>query len=463
MNDIFSEKVFQALDNYKMLKGVSEVTAALSGGADSMSLLYFLVKNSRKLGITVKAAHVNHNIRGEEALRDELFVKEQCEKLGVDIQIKSADIPALTKKYGVGTEECGRRERYLFFEQLRDGRAGSVTATAHTASDNAETVLLNITRGCGIDGLSGIPPTRGSIIRPLIYCTRSEVEAYCDINNIEYITDSTNLTDEYSRNRIRLDVIPQLRIINPAAENAINRLSQLACADSALLDTIAARELEVCRKGGGLELAGLKKCEEPLIARIIRIEADKKLGIVPERRHMNIISAIINRGSGAVELKKDMIVRVENGLLIFENITIKSNNIIKIFDEKVIVPGMRFEYNGRIFEISEKIPLKNANEHKINKKLLINRLSCGIISCDTVIRNRRSGDVFQAYGRGCTKTVKKLFSEMKLSPRDRETRLLIANGSEVLWIEGVGVSQRAAVSGEDDHCIQISAGGEKSV
>ena len=465
MSAQFEKAAFNALEKYKMLEGADRVTVALSGGADSMSLLYFLNKNSEKLGITVDAAHLDHSIRGEEALRDVEFVKRECARLGVELIVKKADIPALAKERRVGLEECGRQERYAFFEQLRLERPLSVTATAHTASDNAETVLLNITRGSGTDGLCGIPPVRDGVIRPLIGCTRSDIEEYCRVNSISYITDSTNLSDNYSRNRIRLNVIPQLEMINPAAVSAINRLSQLARADKELIGEMVKSELEECCSGGGLITEKLKKLNDALLMRVIREYIIEKTSIVPEKKQIDLIIGCLSEGHGAVELRKDIFAVIERDLLICKDLSINNTTNLSIklsmnsasLTEIPFLDGTSFDHNGKHYEILRHEPSNFPEGSKINKKLLINRISCGIISCDTVLRCRKSGDHFTQLGRGCTKSVKKLFSELKLAQQERDTRLLAANGSEVLWIEGIGVSQQAAPS-NDEPFYEIKAG-----
>lgn len=449
MSCVFTEKCFQAIKEYKMLDGVSTVIAALSGGADSMSLLHFLTKHSDELGIKVEAAHLNHCLRGDDALHDENFAAAQCEKYGVKLHVKRVDIAVLSAARKIGHEQCGREERYRFFSELRS--EGFVTATAHTASDNAETVILNITRGCGLDGLCGIPPVRSGIIRPLIHCTRAEVEDYCRRESIPFVTDATNLTDEYSRNKIRLNVLPILKQINPSAENSINRLSSLCRSDAELINSTAYGAMKNCRTEDGLSVNKLKQCNADLLPHIIKKYISETLDIIPEKRHLDLIIQIICNGRGAVEIRGGKYVKIENGIL-------KSSHKTETFTyaeqrEWKFLEGAQL---GRI-AVSERKCTKEANfgfNHKINKKLLINCLSCGIITSETVIRTRRSGDVFSQYGRH-KKTLKKLFTEMKLSAEDRSSRLVIANGSEILWVEGIGVSREAAVTENEEYYYEV--------
>ncbi len=175
------------------------------------------------------AAHVNHGLRGEEADRDERFVRDFCERNSIVLQVLHADVIATAREKSQGIEECGREVRYSFFRSLcgPDGRI----ATAHTLSDSAETVLMNLAKGAGTKGLCGIPPVRGNIVRPLIDITRAEVERYCSCFGLDFVTDSTNLTDGYGRNKLRHHVVPVLQEINPAFECAVERTTQILRCD----------------------------------------------------------------------------------------------------------------------------------------------------------------------------------------------------------------------------------------
>ena len=178
---------------------------------NSTALLSVFVSLKEKYNLSIYAAHINHNIRGDEAKRDENFCKILCEKFNAELFIKSVDVPTLAKTAEKFSEElCGRNVRYAFFEELSQKFCAKI-ATAHTASDNAETLIFNIARGASLAGLSAIPPKRGNIIRPLIELSRGDIESYCEENNLEYVTDSTNLADDYTRNYIRHNIIPCLK------------------------------------------------------------------------------------------------------------------------------------------------------------------------------------------------------------------------------------------------------------
>ena len=215
-------KVFKTIQKYHMLSSEDVVLVALSGGADSMALLYFLYKNCN---YKLYAAHINHNLRGEESDGDEEFVKTCCKNLKIELFILNADVKIEAQCKGFSIEQAARSIRYDFLEKTAEGLHAKI-ATAHTLSDNMETVLFNLVRGTGIKGLCGIPPVRNNIIRPLLECTRAEIEEYCAKNNLSYVIDSTNTDTKYNRNFIRHKIIPALYQINPSFDIGVNRLTE---------------------------------------------------------------------------------------------------------------------------------------------------------------------------------------------------------------------------------------------
>ena len=432
------DKVKTTVEEYKMLDGKNKVIVALSGGADSMCLLDVMLELSQEYPITVTAAHVNHCLRGEESQRDNNFVREECGKRKVTLYERSIDIKSLAESRKQGLEECGRIERYAFFASLAE-EAGTVIATAHTASDNAETVLLNIPRGCGVDGLSGIPPVRDNIIRPLIRCTRQEIEKYCFDRNIPFVTDSTNLTDEYARNKIRHGVLPVLRQINPNADAVINRLSSLAKTESRYIQNRSEYILDKNTKGSGYSVNGLLSENKDILPAVIKTAVEKKFDISAEKRHVDIIVQMIQNRQGALEIRKNLIVKIKGDTLVFE----KNDSEKPYFEPVNPIIGKEYDFCGKKYVFNEKKSENEFTDNKINKKLLYLRLKCDILTCDTVLRQRKSGDLVKQYGRKCSKTVKKLFIEKKIPEQNRDKLLLLARGNEVLWIEGIGSAENA--------------------
>lgn len=289
----FLEKISAACADYRMIERGDAVVAALSGGADSVSLLHALKQLSEQIGIEVSACHINHHIRGEESDSDMRFCEELCERLQVPLVIREANVTELQQKHE-SLEECARRVRYDFFAEVSEGKK---LATAHNSNDCAETVLLNMMRGTGLKGLCGVPPVRGNIIRPLIYCTRAEVEEYCSASGLTWVTDSTNLNVDYTRNKIRHIILPEMLKINGSLFSTMNRMEHSLRTDSDFLEEMAAQRLEEARCPGGYSAPALAELPAPLQSRAIRMIFSAG-GIEPSALRINTAAEILAAGHG---------------------------------------------------------------------------------------------------------------------------------------------------------------------
>lgn len=294
-------KIIAAAERYDMFTPGDRVTVGLSGGADSCALLLGLLALKDRFGITVSACHINHSLRGEESDGDERFVRELCESRGVSLEVFRVDVRGAAVKHE-SLEETARRLRYGCFDSITSG--GSKLATAHTANDSAETVIMNMIRGTGTKGLAGIPPVRDMFVRPLILCTREDTEEYCRANGIKFVTDSTNLCDDYTRNRIRHKVLPLLSEFNPSVIAALSRMTEAVGEDAAFLDAYAAECAGKCVYGAGYDSRKLKELPGAVKSRIIASEL-KKNGVEPSKLRIDQCSEIIEKGMGKVNLCKN--------------------------------------------------------------------------------------------------------------------------------------------------------------
>ena len=219
------KKVWDFAREKALLQVGDRVIVALSGGADSVTLLHVLCGLRDAADLTVAAVHVHHGLRGADADADEALCRRLCEQWDVPLSVHHIDVAAEAASAHETIEQTGRRLRYACLEREADKQNAKI-ATAHTASDQAETVLLHLTRGCGLHGLCGIPPRRGGVIRPLLTCSREQVEAYCAAQGLAFATDATNADVTYARNRVRHRVLPELTEINPRVGEALCRLSE---------------------------------------------------------------------------------------------------------------------------------------------------------------------------------------------------------------------------------------------
>lgn len=436
-----------------MLGGSNNIVVAVSGGADSMCLLHFLYENKSELKINnLIAAHVNHNIRGDEAKRDELFVEAFCDKYSIPFELLDIDIPKLSEKYKTGTEETARRVRYDYFKTLSE-KHNAVVATAHNANDNAETVLYNLARGSALKGLCGIPPKREYIIRPLIACTRAEIENYCIDNSLQYVTDSTNLSDDYTRNKIRHNVLPVLKQINPSLEQSITRSGEMLRNDESFLSSLAQIELGRARINDSYDLKKLQSLDISVLSRIVIILLERDYNIMPDYDTVMAICSAIS-ASSRVRIKNGICADANSGVFRLYRISEKivKSDILPMS----VTDGVKADIEGRTVELRVLTKKEFDSITKFNNLLFKNAVDYDIINAVTVMRNRKTGDMFTPKNRGWTKPLKKFLIDEKVVFEKRDKLLLIAQQSEVLWLEGFGVSQRARITDKTEKVLTIN-------
>ncbi|MBR5485757.1 MAG: tRNA lysidine(34) synthetase TilS [Oscillospiraceae bacterium] len=438
-------KAEQTILKYNLLEQHDRVVVGFSGGADSVALLHFLCCLEN---ISVTACHVNHNLRGEESERDEIFAREFCRAHGIDCRVYSIDAAALAAQEKSSVELAARNARYEIFEKLAHELDAKI-ATAHTLSDSAETVIINMTRGSGLKGLCGIPPQRGKIIRPLIECSRSDIENYCRSKNLDFVTDSSNLSDDYTRNRIRHHVIPVLKQINPSFERTVNRLNNSLRQDEDFLQLEANKAFEQAFKNGGLATDHLFSLH-PAICNRVFLDFLRKQGAPANEQTVYGLLELARKGSGSVQTDSEHIFSVYGGILSLNN----PPKSCEVF-EKPLKQGVFPLADGKIAEIIL-IDCKNNDFCKKDFHLpLKSLLDYDRIKNTAVIRSRRQGDRFILPNRGVSKTLKKLFNEDKIPLCERERIAVIADENDILWVEGYGASPIAAVTAETKTALGI--------
>ena len=425
----------------KLISPGQRVLCAVSGGADSMCLLHYLSENAHRLGISVCAASFDHMLRGAESASDCRFVANWCSKHGIECLTGSGDVRRRAELEGMSEEEAARASRYEFLENAAEKLGCSVIATAHNANDNAETMLFNLTRGGGLKGLCGIPPKRGNIVRPLLGTTRQEIEAYNAANAIEYVSDKTNASDDYTRNVLRHHVTPVLEGINPAFFEACTRTVQLLREDEACLDDMALKAYNEHYRSGAFPADKLLELPKPVAMRVLRMICGRSLSFT----HAQAVYAIASSSEYRSADVSGMRVECDVGVLYFgREYSVPESVELKLGTQQLI-PGSEFAVKSEII----------ANYGKKNESFNILYFNYDSICGSISLTSRKPGDKIKLCGRGCTKSLKDLFSEAKLSRMERETTPVLRDEKSVIAVYGFGVAERC-IARPGDKVIRVT-------
>ena len=439
--DSFLKQVKDNIDRFSMLEEDENVLVGLSGGADSVALLLSLYK----LGYKVKACHLNHCLRGDEADRDEYFCKNLCDKLNIELVIKRENIAEYAKNSKQSIETAAREIRYKFFDDVSNG---CKIATAHTASDTIETMIFHLARGTGLTGLCSIPPVRGKIIRPLISLTRAEIEDFLQNINQDFVTDSTNLTDDYTRNKIRSQIIPVLKNINPQAEKAAVNLAFRLREEEDFLETTAKAELERAKTKDGFKVWVFNNTHTAIKHRMLKMLC-KNAGVPMyefNSKHILALESLLknNNPSARISLPADFIAKRE-----YENIKIErkinqnSQEVKEILLENLIDNGQ----NINDVNIMIKKHKKNYVFYKTFNTFYVDCDTIDMQSC--VLRKRQTGDKIRLSEKSGSKTLKKLLIEKKIPADKRDKLIVIADKNGVIAVQNIGIDiSRKPADGE---------------
>ncbi len=483
-------RIRETIEREGLIKADELVVAGVSGGADSICLLSVLLELAGRLGIRTAAVHVHHRIRGAEADRDEAFVRKFCAGRGVPLLVYHRNVPELAKERGISLEEAGREVRYACFEEALRELSGDRLAVAHNRDDNAETVLFRLFRGSGLRGLSGMDfkaplpclektafgagsslEGGGSsvLIRPLLEISRKEIEAYLLEREIPFCRDSTNASEEYGRNRIRLRILPEAGKINEeAAANIVRAAGMLKEAGrwmereaAAWLDGQAAFEEEgpVVRLPGG----ALAALEPAMSGLVLRSALERLTGGVKDvtKQHTDSILELTKKGTGRrISLPGGVTARNEYGTLILSGGQAgQFPEPEDRMEERFLFPeeiwkeeelfGKRFRYRRVRRKPGQKIP-----ENRYTKWF-----ACDKIKGNLSLRGRRPGDWFQAFAAGGRQTVKAYMVNEKIPPDVRGRIPLLAEGSHVLWIAGRRASEAYRVTEECGWVLEVTVSG----
>ena len=484
------EQTESFIRKYGMIEKDDVVIAGVSGGADSVCLLFILCALRNKIGFQVMACHVNHGIRGTEADADEAFVKELCRQLNVPSRFFHKNVELIARKRKQSSEEAGRAVRREAFEAMCREDGGTKIATAHHRDDNAETVLLNIARGTGLKGLCGIRPVQEKWIRPLLGLDREQIESFMTEQGITWCTDATNEEDAYTRNRIRHNILPVLR--NQVNEGVVRHLEELSVQAQEVWEYLEkgteaawgqcveipgqeereekSRTLEhvrgtgvdrVCSRCESLHIDGDRlKQEPPAVQKMLVKEclasvrgSEKDIGAV----HLRAVIELFDRQCGrTLDLPGNVTAeRTYRGVVISRR-SEQGRAAAQEDEIRLNIPGNTSLPDGIHKAACRFVDVSEAGKAKeIPQKSYTKWIDYDIIKCNLSVRTRHSGDYLVVDDKGSRQKLKSWFINEKIPQKERDEMLLVADGQHIVWIPGHRMSRACQISNRTEKILEI--------
>ena len=422
---MFREKIQNFIAEKQLISSGNKVLVALSGGADSVALLRVLLG----LGFHCEATHCNFHLRGKESDRDELFVRRLCEQLGVKLHITHFQTEGYAHEKSLSIEMAARELRYRWFEELRTATHSDVIAVAHHLDDSVETFLLNLSRGTGINGLKGIPVRNGYIVRPLLEVTREDIMDYLSHLHQDYVTDSTNLENVYMRNKIRLDIIPLFRLINPSFCESVfetsKRLSEVAAvyqqAIGDALNRVSVSENEV----------RIDLLQKEISPSCVLHEWLSPLGFNASQLQ-DILRSLDGESGRLFYAREWQLLRDRESLL------------LRRLDEKCSPAELVVNRVVR------------GNTYRVKKDPCVACLDAAKITSTLELRKWKSGDTFMPYGMRGSKKVRDYLRDRKLSLFEKQEQQVVTCGDQIVWLVNERVDQRFAVTETTKEVLELT-------
>ncbi len=474
--------VKKTIERFRMFDPGDRVGVATSGGPDSVALLHVMARIAEDLNLTLIIVYLNHGLRGEESDREDEFVRRLGESMKIPVESRKISIPSIREREKGSLEDVCRKERYKFFEEVAKNYNLNKIALGHNLNDQAETVVMKFLRGSGLEGLRGILPVRDGIyVRPLLEVSREEILFFLRGEGAEYITDSSNMDNRYLRNRIRNELIPELKeLYNPRLVENVGRMSNILRLENDFIEkcvdkTLSDWNINSCEEGVKIDIPNLKSLHPALQFRVIKtilddISSSKKgIGYIHVKSVIDLIEG--GRPNGLLDLPAGVAIRRE-----YDNLVILKD---ERFDTKVSSPltmkndknkgrkGDKRKVNDYYYHHIE-IP-GSVNIEEKGMKIAFDLMDTGpfdyssgstvfidysVISFPLVIRNIRPGDRIQPFGLKGTKKVKSLFIDEKVPRNERGKIPLLVDQESVLWIPGVRLSDRAKVTNRTEKVLR---------
>ena len=454
------EKVLSTINKYELIKKGDKIVVGLSGGPDSVCLLHILSRMKDEWDLEIYAAHLNHQIRGIEAQKDAFYISKLCEEMGITFFIKSINVPEYCEKNGVSIEEGARQLRYEMFSEIKDKTKANKIAIGHNLNDQAETILMRIMRGTGLQGLKGIDYIRDDvIIRPILDIERKDIEEYCKHYKLNPRIDQSNLESIYTRNKIRLDLIPYMKDnFNSNVIESIVRMGNSLRSDNDYLENEALIKFKDISKINSdsveLKINSYTNLHSAIKVRVLRNAIKQILGDTNfiDQRHIDDIIELED------ESKIDKVINLPRGIFVYR----KKDSII-ITNKEIVIEELEFCYNIpsngfiKIREIGVVIETqvmsidkyKRSKSDKSCKWFDFNKIEGGIVA-----RNRRTGDKIKLSGG--SKKIKDLFIDIKIPKEDRSKVPIIADSQGILSVGNIRNSENYKIDSQTKEVLKVS-------
>ncbi len=434
------DKIRTTIKKYSMLNEKDSVLLGLSGGADSVCLLIMLHQLKEEYKIKLSAIYIDHGLRPDETIEEKNFCQNLCDSLNVPFISKNIDVKSYAKEHDLNKQEAARDLRYKILEETANEQNANKIALAHNADDQAETFLMRILRGSGAKGLSGIPLVRGKVIRPLIEIERREIEEFFDNTSQAYMTDSSNLKQDYFRNWLRISVLPEFKRKNPDLIQTISRICSILSEEDNHLELIVTKTLmklipKKTDKTIELFLVPLESMDKAILRRILR----RAIGAVEELRginyiHIEEIIELIKHGRSGDRLnlpKKIRVIKSYSTLIITSELPVKLNYY------SLPVPGELLLKDAGIALLSSFAD----NTVKTNEKQNT-ALDADKVKLPLSVRAREKGDVFYPSGFGKKKKLQDFFVDEKIPRDERDSIPIVLSGDDIVWVAGYRTDER---------------------
>jgi len=458
--EVIVKQLLNTVQEHQLIQSGDKIVVAVSGGPDSVCLLHLLHSLKSRLGIELYGAHLNHNIRGIEAQMDARYVLNLCEDLNIICFIKSADVEAYGKEHQLTSEQAGRMLRYEFFDEVLNKVDANKIAVAHNYNDQAETVLMRLLRGSGMQGLTAIQYQRDRVIRPLLDVHREDIEAYCNRHNLIPRIDETNLTSIYHRNKIRRELIPYLEEnYNPSVLTSLVKTANILKEDFDYIEEAAKvmyKDLVHFEKKDqvSFSITALEKQHPALKARMLRRAGEELLGkgeLLSYQQIQNLLELLDKKQTGkSIHLPLGLEAAVSYDKLIFSK---GREGEIEPFKEELrvnditYVHALKASFELRVFPKEE---VSKVSKDKFEKHFDFDQFRQTIFA-----RNRRDGDRFWPLGLSGKKKLKDFFIDCKVERRERDLIPLICDGKDIVWVVGYRISEKYKITDRTQQILSI--------